>query len=104
MTKEQMNNRKIAASGKLTVLRLALHGKDTNVPVYNNRKEKKNTFLEKKKDSIRCYVEEKELRDLNFFKLILQLTDIISGFLDRISVNRLLLIAKPLSDTGEAAL
>lgn len=44
-----MNNRKITASGKLAVLRLALHGKDTNIPVYNDRKEKKNTFLEKKK-------------------------------------------------------
>lgn len=65
---------------------------------------KKKYFPGKKKDSIQCYVEEKESRDLNFFKLILQLTDIISGFLDRISVNRLLLIAKPLSDTGEAAL
>lgn len=43
-----MNSRKSAASGKLTVLRMALHGKDTKVPVYNERKSKKNTSLEKK--------------------------------------------------------
>lgn len=93
----------------LESLRLALHGKDTKVPVYNDGKYKKNTFPENK-DTIQCYVEETDSRDLHFFKLILQLTDIISGFLDRISVNRLLLIARTLliarllSDTGEAAL
>lgn len=57
-----------------------------------------------KKDSMQCQSGEKDSRDLHFFKLILQLMDVISGFLDRISVNRLLLIVKPLSDTGEAAL
>lgn len=57
----------------------------------------------KKIDSMQCNAGEKDSRDLNFFKLILQLTDIISDFLDGISVNRLLLIAKPPSDTGEAA-
>lgn len=53
---------------------------------------------------MQCYAGETDSRGLHFFKLILQLTDIISGFIDRISVNRLLLIAKSLSDTGEAAL
>lgn len=53
---------------------------------------------------MQCNAGEKDSRDLNFFKLILQFTDIISDFLDGISVNRLLLIAKPPSDTGEAAL
>lgn len=38
MTKEQNNSRKTAASRKLTVLRLALHRKDTKVPVYNDGK------------------------------------------------------------------
>lgn len=38
MTKEQMKHRKTVASGKLTVLRLALHGKDTKGPVHNDGK------------------------------------------------------------------
>lgn len=53
---------------------------------------------------MQCYAAETDSRGLHFFKIILQLTDIISGILDRVSVNRLLSIAKPLSDTGEAAL
>lgn len=60
-------------------------------------------ILSWKKDSTQRYAGETDPIILHFFKLILQLTDIISGFLDRISANRLPLIAKPLLDAEEAA-
>lgn len=60
-------------------------------------------LLSSKEDSTQFYGGEIDPIVPHFFKLILQLTDVISGLLDRISVNRLPLIAKPLLDTEEAA-
>jgi len=56
-----------------------------------------------KKDSTQSYAGETDSIVLCFFKLVLLLIDTISGFLDRISANRLPLIVRSLLDTEEAA-